>query len=74
LEVPACLIVAAGVAPAVVRAGDIQRRLYAVNKAAADRGTISVYNIDNGKNLLPRRDSGSILCNMATSPSCRSRS
>jgi DNA-binding beta-propeller fold protein YncE len=50
----AWLIVAAVLLPAVALAADVQRRLYAVNEAAADRGTVSVYDIDNDHRLIAK--------------------
>jgi hypothetical protein len=48
LLVATALSAVAGSAPAA----DVQRRLYAVNEAAGERGTISVYDIDAGHRLI----------------------
>jgi hypothetical protein len=45
------LVVAAGLSASAAAAAEGQRFLYAVNEAVADRGTISVYDIDAGHRL-----------------------
>jgi hypothetical protein len=54
---PSLAIVLAAIAVAAVgdrpaAAADVQRRLYAVNESASERGTISVYDIDTGHRLI----------------------
>ena len=52
LIVGLCLIGAQATGNAEATASHLQRRLYAVNEAPSDRGTISVYEIDAGHRLI----------------------